>query len=92
MSDLILGDCLVEMNKIQDNEVDLILCDLPYQMISCQWDNIIPLEPLWKQYNRIAKENAAMVFTASQPFTTILISSNLKKLSLRMDLGETTRN
>jgi site-specific DNA-methyltransferase (adenine-specific) len=78
MSDLILGDCLVEMNKIQDNEVDLVLCDLPYQMVNLSWDSMIPLEPLWEQYNRIAKENAAMVFTASQPFTTILISSNLK--------------
>ena len=78
MSDLILGDCLVEMNKIQDNEVDFVLCDLPYQLTSLSWDSLIPLEPLWEQYNRIAKENAAMVFTASQPFTTILISSNLK--------------
>ena len=78
MTQLFLGDCLDVMKDLPDNEIDLILCDLPYQMISCDWDSLIPLEPLWKQYNRIAKENAAMVFTASQPFTTILISSNIK--------------
>lgn len=78
MSELYLGDCLDVMKTFPDNEIDLILCDLPYSMVSCQWDNIIPLEPLWEQYNRISKENAAMVFTASQPFTTLLISSNIK--------------
>lgn len=78
MSQLILGDCLEVMRKFPDNEIDLILADLPYSMTSLQWDSIIPLEPLWEQYNRITKENAAMVFTASQPFTTILISSNIK--------------
>ena len=78
MTQLFLGDCLEVMSSFSDNEIDLILCDLPYQMISCEWDSLIPLEPLWEQYNRIAKENAAMVFTASQPFTTVLISSNIK--------------
>ena len=78
MTQLFLGDCLDVMKDLPDNEIDLILCDLPYQMISCDWDSLIPLKPLWEQYNRIAKENAAMVFTASQPFTTILISSNIK--------------
>ena len=78
MSDLYLGDCLDVMKTFPDNEVDLILVDLPYQLVACSWDSMIPLEPLWEQYNRIAKENAAMVFTSSQPFTTILISSNIK--------------
>lgn len=66
------------MKTFPDNEIDLILVDLPYSLVNCQWDNIIPFEPLWEQYNRITKENAAMVFTASQPFTTLLISSNIK--------------
>lgn len=66
------------MKTLPDNEIDLILCDLPYSLTALEWDSLIPLEPLWEQYNRIAKENAAMVFTASQPFTTILISSNIK--------------
>ena len=78
MTQLFLGDCLDVMKDLPDNEIDLILCDLPYSLTVLEWDNIIPLEPLWEQYNRIAKENAAMVFTASQPFTTILISSNIK--------------
>jgi site-specific DNA-methyltransferase (adenine-specific) len=78
MSDLYLGDCLDVMKTFPDNEIDLILVDLPYQLVACSWDSMIPLEPLWEQYNRITKENAAMVFTASQPFTTILISSNIK--------------
>jgi site-specific DNA-methyltransferase (adenine-specific) len=79
MSDLYLGDCLDVMKTFPDNEIDLILVDLPYQLVACSWDSMIPLEPLWEQYNRITKENAAMVFTASQPFTTILISSKIKK-------------
>lgn len=78
MSDLHLGNCLDVMKTFPDNEIDLILVDLPYSLTALEWDSIIPLEPLWEQYNRISKENAAMVFTASQPFTTILISSNLK--------------
>lgn len=78
MTKLFLGDCLDVMKTLPDNEIDLILCDLPYSLTALEWDSLIPLEPLWEQYNRIAKENAAMVFTASQPFTTILISSNIK--------------
>ncbi len=78
MNFLMLGDCLEEMKKIEDNAIDLILADLPYGTTKCKWDSIIPLEPLWEQYNRIAKINAAMIFTASQPFTSTLISSNLK--------------
>ena len=80
MIDLRFGDCLSVMKTISDNSVDLILVDLPYQKTDCDWDSMIPLEPLWEQYNRIAKENAAMVFTAVQPFTTILAASNLKNL------------
>jgi len=45
---------------------------------ACKWDTIIPFEPLWKEYNRIIKDNGAMVLFGSQPFTSLLISSNLK--------------
>ena len=76
--ELILGDCLEKMNGIPDANVDLILCDLPYGTTACKWDSVIPFEPLWEQYRRIAKKNAAIVLTASQPFTTALISSNLR--------------
>ena len=72
------GDCLELMKEIPDGSVDLILCDLPYGTTACKWDTVIPFEPLWEQYRRIAKPNAAIVLTASQPFTTALIWSNMR--------------
>lgn len=66
------------MSNIPEKSVDLILCDLPYGTTACKWDSIIPFEPLWKQYNRIIKENGAIVLFAAQPFTTKLIHSNFK--------------
>lgn len=75
---LMQGDCLERMKEIPDGSVDLILCDLPYGTTACKWDSVIPFEPLWEQYRRIAKKNAAIVLTASQPFTTALIASNMK--------------
>jgi site-specific DNA-methyltransferase (adenine-specific) len=71
-------DCLKVHSKIEDDSVDMILVDLPYGTTACEWDSIIPMELLWQQYNRIAKENAAMIFTGSQPFTTMLAASNIK--------------
>jgi len=73
---IIQGDCLVEMKKIADKSVDMILCDLPYGTTACKWDTIIPFEPLWEQYKRIIKDNGAIVLTASQPFTSALVMSN----------------
>lgn len=75
---IILGDCLKIMNDIPDSSVDMLLVDLPYGTTQCKWDSIIDLKQLWKQYNRICKKNAAMVFTAAQPFTSALIMSNPK--------------
>ena len=74
---LILGECLENMRVLPDNSVDMILCDLPYGTTACKWDTVIPFEPLWAAYRRIAKKNAAIVLTASQPFTSVLIVSNL---------------
>ena len=74
---LMFGDCLERMKEIPDNSIDMILCDLPYGTTACKWDNIIPFEPLWEQYKRIIKDNGAIVLTASQPFTTSLIASNM---------------
>ena len=71
-------DCIEGMKQLPDNSIDLILCDLPYGVTDCKWDNIIPFDLLWEQYNRIAKENAAVVLFSIQPFTTKLIQSNLK--------------
>ena len=70
------GDCLEIMKDIPDKSIDMILCDLPYGTTACKWDVIIPFEPLWKQYNRIIKDNGAIVLFGSQPFTSQLIISN----------------
>jgi site-specific DNA-methyltransferase (adenine-specific) len=72
------GDCLDEMKNIQNESIDLILCDLPYGTISCSWDVIIPFDLLWKEYKRIIKPNGNVVLFSSQPFTTDLIMSNRK--------------
>ena len=69
-------DCLDGMNRIPDKSVDMILCDLPYGTTACKWDEIIPFDLLWEQYERVIKDNGAIVLTASQPFTTKLIASN----------------
>lgn len=71
-------DCLEGMKLLPDNSVDMILCDLPYGTTSNAWDSIIPLEQLWKQYERVIKDNGAIVLTCSQPFTTTLNESNKK--------------
>jgi site-specific DNA-methyltransferase (adenine-specific) len=73
------GDCLVEMSKIEDKSVDMILCDLPYGTTACKWDSIIPFELLWKQYERVIKDNGAIVLFASQPFTSTLVISKIDK-------------
>ncbi|MDU9415525.1 site-specific DNA-methyltransferase [Pseudomonas sp. zfem005] len=72
---LIRGDCLEVMKGIADASVDLILADLPYGTTKCSWDSVIPLEPMWEQYLRIAKPNAAIVLCAAQPFTSMLVAS-----------------
>lgn len=77
-NNIYLGDCLELMQYIPSKSIDMILCDLPYGTTACKWDTIIPFEPLWKQYERVIKDNGAMVLTAAQPFTTKLITSNLK--------------
>ena len=71
-------DCLEGMKEIPDKSVDMVLCDLPYGSTSNKWDVIIPFEDLWFAYDRVCKDNAAIVMTASQPFTSMLIMSNLK--------------
>ena len=73
-----LGDCLERMAELDDGSVDMVLCDLPYGTTACKWDSVIPFEPLWEQYRRVTKPNAAIVLTASQPFTTALIASNIR--------------
>jgi len=73
-----LGDCLELMKDIPEKSIDMVLCDLPYGTTSCKWDTIIPLEPLWNEYERIIKKNIAVVLFCQQPFTSFLISSNFE--------------
>jgi site-specific DNA-methyltransferase (adenine-specific) len=72
------GDCLERMKEIADGSVDMVLADPPYGTTACKWDSIIPIEPMWEQLKRVIKPNGAIVMTASQPFTTTLIYSNIK--------------
>lgn len=71
-------DCLEGMKRIADGSVDMILCDLPYQLTKLKWDTIIPFNKLWEQYERVIKDNGAIALTASQPFTSALVMSNPK--------------
>lgn len=70
------GDCLKLMEKIQDNSIDLILCDLPFGQTQNEWDKVIPFDELWKQYKRISKPNTAIILMGIQPFVSNLIVSN----------------
>lgn len=74
------GDCLELMKDIPDGSIDMILCDLPYGTTQNKWDSVIPLDRLWEQYNRIIKDNGAIVLTAQTPFDKVLGASNLKML------------
>ena len=75
---LIQGDCLEKMKDIPDGSIDLVLTDPPYGTTACKWDSVIPLKPMWDQLKRVIKDSGAIVMTASQPFTTALIRSNVK--------------
>lgn len=74
---LLLGDCLEVMPGIPAGSVDAIIGDWPYGTTACKWDSVIPLEPLWKECKRVIKKNGAIVLTADEPFTSVLIMSNL---------------
>lgn len=81
--DLIHGDCLVEMQRIPDKSVDMVLCDLPYEVLNksnknAQWDRLLPFDKLWKQYERVIKDNGAIVLFAQGMFTAQLMMSNPK--------------
>lgn len=78
MNNLHNGDCLEILPTIPDGTVDLILTDPPYGTTACKWDSIIPLEPMWEQLKMVIKPNGAIVLFAMQPFTSVLVHSNLK--------------
>ena len=72
------GDCLEVMKLIPDKSIDAIITDPPYGTTACKWDSVIPFEPMWKQLNRIIKENGAIVLFGSEPFSSHLRISNIK--------------
>jgi len=76
--ELMFGDCLEVMKDIPDGSIDMVMADPPYGTTQCKWDAIIQFDPMWEQVKRITKKNTAIVFTASQPFTSALIMSNPK--------------
>lgn len=78
MFELYRDDCLAILPILESGSVDLVLCDPPYGTTACAWDSVIPLAEMWTGLLSVAKPNAALVFTASQPFTSVLVSSNLK--------------
>ena len=78
MLNLIHGDCLEVMKTIPDASIDAIITDPPYGTTVCKWDAIIPFEPMWKELNRIIKDNGAIILFGNQPFSSALIMSNPK--------------
>lgn len=74
---IVCGDCLDEMPKMPAQSVDAIISDLPYGTTACKWDSVIPFAHLWSEWKRLLKPNGAIVLTASQPFTALLVVSNL---------------
>jgi site-specific DNA-methyltransferase (adenine-specific) len=76
------------MKDIEDKSVDMILCDLPYGTTACKWDTIIPFDKLWEQYERIIKDRGVMVLTGNQPFTSYLITSNIKLFKYELIWGK----
>jgi site-specific DNA-methyltransferase (adenine-specific) len=77
LNSIIEGDCLEVMPGLPDKSVDLLLSDWPYGITACDWDSVIPLGPLWKECKRVIKPGGAIVLTAAQPFTSVLVMSNL---------------
>ncbi|OXM32266.1 DNA-methyltransferase [Salmonella enterica] len=78
MLKLLNGDCLNVLPNLPTNSVDMVCADIPYGTTRCKWDSVIDLEQMWRALHRVAKPNAAIVLFSAQPFTSILVSSNLK--------------
>lgn len=78
------GDCLDKMGDIPDKSIDMILCDLPYGTTTCKWDIIIPFDKLWQHYRRVIKDKGSICLFGSQPFSSLLIASNLKQFKYEL--------
>ncbi len=75
---IVNADCFDVFDKVADASIDMILCDLPYGTTACKWDTVLPFDKLWAQYKRVLKPLGVVVLTASQPFTSVAVMSNLK--------------
>ncbi len=73
------GDCLEIMKSIPENSIDLCLTDPPYGTTACKWDTVIPFEPMWKELHRVVKDNGAICLFGSEPFSSALRMSNIKR-------------
>ena len=76
---LIKGDCLEVLKQLEDNSVDMVLTDPPYGTTACKWDTVIPFEPMWEQLHRVTKDNGAICLFGSEPFSSALRMSNIKR-------------
>lgn len=83
-NNIILGDCLDILSLINEKSIDMVLTDLPYQITNCKWDISIDLNKLWLQLERVIKDDGVMCFTTSQPFTSVLITSNFKNFKYEL--------
>ena len=84
MINLMMGDCLERMKEIPDGVIDAVICDPPYGTTQCKWDSVIDLEMMWAELNRVVKTNGAIVLMSAQPFSSLLIGSNLKNYKYEM--------
>lgn len=84
LNNIIEGDSIEIMSKLPDNSIDMLLVDLPYGTTQNKWDSVIPLSELWKEYNRVVKDDGAMLFTASGLFTAQLMLSNPKNYKYKI--------
>lgn len=75
-SQIIEGDCLIEMSKLPAESVAMVLSDLPYEITQNHWDSMLPLDKLWTEFKRLIKDSGVIVLTAAQPFTSALVNSN----------------
>ena len=77
-STFVNADCFDVFPFIEDNSIDAIICDLPYGTTACKWDSILPFDKLWREYERIIKDDGCIVLFASNPFASALVMSNPK--------------
>lgn len=82
---LLQGNCLIELSNVPDNSVELVLTDPPYGTTACKWDSVIDLDIMWLQLNRVLVPDGVIALMANEPFTSVLITSNLKGFKYRWD-------